>query len=195
MEALVYGQATEFRGPRYAGAAVNGATVTVSFDPASLYGATLAINTSVSCPPTLCVGCCEAEEVPLTDAVDVMETLGVDDALGVAVALQLGEDVDDCDPVVDALGEIVWLPVADCDADCVSEDDVDWLGLSLADSEGDASCVCEALAVDDCECVPLSDCESAFSGEGSWLAEADADGDKLRVPLTLGVPDKLRVRD
>lgn len=55
----MYGQATEYRGPRYAGAAVNGATATVSFDPASLYGAPLAINTSVSCPPTLCVGCCE----------------------------------------------------------------------------------------------------------------------------------------
>lgn len=59
MEAFVYGQPTDYRGPRYAGAAVTGATVTVSFDPASLYGSPLVLNASVSCPPTLCVGCCE----------------------------------------------------------------------------------------------------------------------------------------
>ena len=59
VEALVYGQSTDYRGPRYAGAEVQGADVTISFDPASLYGAPLALNTTVSCPPTLCTGCCE----------------------------------------------------------------------------------------------------------------------------------------
>ena len=59
MEAFVYGQPAQYRGPRYAGASVAGPVATIRFDDASLYGSGLALDTSVGCPSTLCVGCCE----------------------------------------------------------------------------------------------------------------------------------------
>lgn len=69
LQALVYGGADSVMhiGPRYAGAVVapntpspGDVSVTVLFDPATLHGAGVSLNTSVSCPPALSNASCEA---------------------------------------------------------------------------------------------------------------------------------------
>lgn len=59
MQALRYGQPTQYRGPRYAAATVQGSSVVISFEPESLYGASLTLDPTVGCPSTLPIAACE----------------------------------------------------------------------------------------------------------------------------------------
>ncbi len=66
---LAYGLSeVPYRGPRAVSATSPAAgSVVVSFDPASLYDAPLALNTSVTCPATIPAGSCEAFAVQTSD--------------------------------------------------------------------------------------------------------------------------------
>lgn len=68
LAAIVYGDATPYVGPRYAGAVAAGrAAATVRFAAASLAGAPLALNLSVSCPSTITAASCEAFALQTSD--------------------------------------------------------------------------------------------------------------------------------
>ena len=66
LRALVYGDATaQYLGPRAASVAASGAgpaaiSTAVTFAPASLAGAPLALDTTVTCPPTIAAASCES---------------------------------------------------------------------------------------------------------------------------------------
>jgi hypothetical protein len=68
LQSLFYNRTSvAYRGPRYTGSTASGPaagggsiTVTVSFDPTSLYEAPLVLNTSVACPSTISADSCEA---------------------------------------------------------------------------------------------------------------------------------------
>lgn len=67
-----YQTQTAYLGPRYTGAAAvasapGSLTVQVSFDPTTLYGAGLTLNTSVVCPPGIAVTSCEAFAIQTSD--------------------------------------------------------------------------------------------------------------------------------
>lgn len=82
LQSLVYGKQVPFLGPRYAGAVVAGSSVTVSFEPASLYGAGIVYNASVSCPSTITADSCEAFAILGSDCIwyaNVTAAVGADD--------------------------------------------------------------------------------------------------------------------
>jgi hypothetical protein len=69
---VVFQQSVPYKGPTYASAQVTAslpcsATVTVAFDPATLYGQPLRLNTSVACPAQLNAESCEAWAVQTSD--------------------------------------------------------------------------------------------------------------------------------
>jgi hypothetical protein len=69
--ALSYGLAdVAYKGPKATGATQGpGGGVLVSFDPATLYGQALTLNTSVACPSTIPAPSCEAFAVQTSDCV------------------------------------------------------------------------------------------------------------------------------
>jgi len=69
LQAILYKMPVAYLGPRYSGVSVAGPTATVSFDPATLYGASLVLNTSVSCPTTVTADSCEAFAVQIDTCV------------------------------------------------------------------------------------------------------------------------------